>query len=104
MKKRDELARLRRENRALQSAIVLLNRVATLVREPPELKPACYALLTGVTAGVGLGLNRAMLFFSDDEDRAMLRGVAAVGPSDAIEADQALLPAKANGKNRVEIA
>ncbi len=88
MNERDELARLRTENRALQRAIVLLNRVATLVREPPELKPACYALLTGVTAGVGLGLNRAMLFFCDDEDRSVLRGVAAVGPSDAVEADR----------------
>ncbi len=76
------------ENRSLRAAILLLHRIANLVASAPELEPTCYALLTGVTAGVGLGLNRAMLFVRDDDDRDHLRGFAAVGPADLAEADE----------------
>jgi len=79
---------LRRENAALRQAVDLLHRVSNLVRQSLELEPTCYALLTGVTAGVGLGFNRAMLFFVDERDRGRLRGVAAVGPADRQEADR----------------
>jgi diguanylate cyclase (GGDEF)-like protein len=79
---------LKRENATLRKAVALLHRVAKLVRAPLELEPTYYAILTGVTAGLGLGLNRAMLFLVDESDREMLRGVAAVGPRDAEEADR----------------
>jgi diguanylate cyclase (GGDEF)-like protein len=83
-----ELAALRQENETLRRAVELLHRVANLVREALALEPTCYAILTGVTAGVGLGMNRAMLFFIDDTDRDHLVGVAAVGPRDRQEADR----------------
>ncbi len=79
---------LERENAALRRAISLLHEISTLVRASLELEPTCYAVLHGVTAGVGLGLNRAMLFFADENDRNLLRGVLAVGPADAGEADR----------------
>jgi diguanylate cyclase (GGDEF)-like protein len=79
---------LARENEALRRAVTLIHEIAKLVRESLELEPTCYAVLTGVTAGVGLGLNRAMLFFVDDADRSVLRGEAAVGPKDADDADR----------------
>jgi len=41
-----------------------------------------------VTAGVGLGQNRAMLFLVEPETRETLRGIAAVGPDSAEEADR----------------
>jgi diguanylate cyclase (GGDEF)-like protein len=82
------LRELERENAELRRVIGLLHQVSNLVRESLELAPTCYAVLTGVTAGVGLGLNRAMLFLADDGDRNQLRGVAAVGPADAAEADR----------------
>ncbi len=66
----------------------MLHRVANLVQESLELEPTCYAVLTGVTAGLGLGFNRAMLFLVDDSRRGILRGVSAVGPADADEADR----------------
>ncbi|MCA9622419.1 MAG: sensor domain-containing diguanylate cyclase, partial [Myxococcales bacterium] len=88
MEQREELSRLTRQNARLRRSVELLHRLATLVRRSLELEPTCYAILTGVTAGVGLGLNRAMLFLVDEERRGWLRGVAAVGPEDAAEADR----------------
>jgi diguanylate cyclase (GGDEF)-like protein len=44
-------------------------------------------VLTGVTARVGLGMDRAMLFLADPARRTTLRGAAAIGPDDAEEAD-----------------
>lgn len=79
---------LEQENSSLRGAILLLHRIANLVRGAVELEPTCYALLTGVTAGVGLGLNRAMLFFVDEAERSVLKGVAAVGPASPEEADR----------------
>ncbi len=80
-----ELAALRRENLALTRAIALLHEISNLVRAAQELEPTCYALLTGVTAGVGLGLNRAAIFLADEG--GALHGMAAVGPADREEAD-----------------
>lgn len=82
------LIELEQENASLRKAVSLLHRIANLVRSSHELEATCYAVLTGVTAGVGLGLNRAMLFLVDDTDRDSLLGVAAVGPSDGMEADR----------------
>jgi diguanylate cyclase (GGDEF)-like protein len=80
---------LRQENDALRRAITLLHRIANLSRESLELEPMAYAILTGVTAGVGLGLNRAMMFLVEPggPDGSMhLRGTAAIGPIDEREA------------------
>lgn len=93
---RERIAELEAENAALRRAITLMHRIANLSRESLELRPVCYATLTGVTAGVGLGLNRAMLFFADvpagagpsDDEPPGLRGVAAVGPVDREQADR----------------
>lgn len=85
---RKRLAELEDENASLRAAILLLHRIANLVRGAVELEPTCYALLTGVTAGVGLGLNRAMLFLVDAADRNALHGAAAVGPASREEADR----------------
>jgi diguanylate cyclase (GGDEF)-like protein len=92
-----EIARLREENRALGRGIHLLHRVANLFRTTVELEPTFYALLTGVTAGVGLGLNRAMLFLVDEDGRGTLKGAAAVGPSDAEEAARIWTAIQAEG-------
>src|SRR5262249_36471176 len=53
---------LEREVEQLRAAIALLHRIANLVRAALELEPTFYSVLTAVTAGVGLGMNRAMLF------------------------------------------
>lgn len=82
----EELESLRAENGALRRAIALLHEISVLVRSAQELEPTCYALLTGVTAGVGLGMHRAAIFLG--EPGAPLIGMAGVGPSDEAEADR----------------
>ena len=97
------LEALERENAGLRRAVRLLHQIGNLVRESLELESTCYAVLTGVTAGVGLGLNRALLFFLDEEDRAVLRGVAAVGPADADEADRVWRSIESNAPGLSEL-
>ncbi|HJL30901.1 MAG TPA: GGDEF domain-containing protein, partial [Polyangiaceae bacterium LLY-WYZ-15_(1-7)] len=82
-----EVRRLRDENRALSKAVRLLHRVARLVRASSERDATVYAILTGTTAGVGLGFNRAMLFEAARDGRT-LHGVGGVGPRDRAEADR----------------
>ncbi|MBL8940291.1 MAG: GGDEF domain-containing protein [Archangium sp.] len=84
----ERLEALERENAALRHAIVLLHEVSNLLHGSLEVEAACYAVLTGVTAGVGLGFNRAMLFEVDREDANRLVGMMAVGPADEVEADR----------------
>ncbi|MFZ5445269.1 MAG: diguanylate cyclase [Myxococcota bacterium] len=78
---------LAQENAALRHAIALLHEVSVLLHRSLELEEACYAILTGVTAGVGLGFNRAMLFLAA-RDGSGLEGTMAVGPADRLEADR----------------
>lgn len=82
------LEQLERENAALKHAVTLLHEVSRLVHGALELEATCYAVLTGVTAGVGLGFNRAMLFLKDRAERGVLEGTMAVGPADRDEADR----------------
>jgi diguanylate cyclase (GGDEF)-like protein len=68
--------------------VLLLHEVSNLLHGALEVEAACYAVLTGVTAGVGLGFNRAMLFQTSRVDPAVLEGTMAVGPADEEEADR----------------
>jgi len=73
------------ENEALRRGVALLHRVANLLRRAVDRRGIRDAVLTGVTAGEGLGLNRAMLFLREGE---LLVGAGAVGPEDEVEADR----------------
>ncbi len=79
--------RLREENASLHRALHLMHEVGALVNQTLDLRSTLHAVLTGVTAGVGLGMNRALLFMSDERARTELRCVAAVGPQSRDEAD-----------------
>lgn len=81
-------AELERENAILRQGVRTLHAVANLALESRAFLPCCHAILTGVTAGQGLGFNRARLFVVDAEARGRLQGVAAIGPRDAEEADR----------------
>lgn len=84
----DRIDHLERENKALRDAVLLLHEVSNLLHGSLEVEAACYAVLTGVTAGVGLGFNRAMLFQTSRSDPSVLEGTMAVGPADEDEKDR----------------
>jgi len=73
---------------ALRQAIRTLHEVGNLVHASLELQATMYGVLTGVTAGVGLGLNRAMIFRVVRDHPTTLVGTCAVGPVDRAEADR----------------
>jgi diguanylate cyclase (GGDEF)-like protein len=98
-----EVAALRREVASLRAAIDLLHRIANLVGTALEVEATCYAILTGVTAGVGLGLNRAMLFLVDGGGRHVLTGAGAIGPDDEAEADRIWRSIAAEGRDLTEL-
>lgn len=97
--RRATLKELREQNASLQAAIVLLHRIANLVQAATAVETACHALLTGVTAGTGLGMNRAMLFVLGGESRDELVGAHAVGPADGLEAERAWQSLEGEGKD-----
>lgn len=82
----ERVARLEEEVISLRGAIWLVHRIADLVRATPEMEPTCYAVLLGVTSGVGLGFDRAMLFLTDPARRTRLLGAGAFGAERAEEA------------------
>ncbi len=102
----DRVAALERQVKSLQRAIALLHRISGLVGTTLERDATYYAILTGTTAGVGLGFNRAMLFLTHKDQRGQdepassthassllmpvraLYGAGAVGPVDRDEADR----------------
>lgn len=65
--------------------ISLISRISESIQKDEEIDQVLYAILTGATAGSGLGFNRAMLFLVDEKEQA-LAGRMAVGPDTMEEA------------------
>ena len=55
--------RLTERSARLTAGLTLLTRIAGLTRAGDDLRATACAVLTGVTAGVGLGMNRALVLF-----------------------------------------
>lgn len=65
----------------------LLGQFSQLIPSLESIDEVCFALLTVVTAGQGLGFNRAMLFWHDDESDEV-QGHCAIGPASDGEAER----------------
>jgi len=74
-------------NEQLARGLSLLARIAGLARSGDDRRATACAVLTGITAGVGLGMNRAMVLVPRGEPGA-LEVLAAIGPIDRAEADR----------------
>lgn len=59
--------------------LLILNQVSMAMQSTLDLERLLHIILSGITAGEGLGFNRAILFLVS-EDRAMLEGRMGVGP------------------------
>jgi signal transduction histidine kinase len=80
---RDLQARLERRVAALH----ILHEIGEALQSATGLDGILRTILVGATAGQGLSFNRAFLLLAEEE-HGELRGRAAVGPSDAGEADR----------------
>jgi len=80
---RDLQARLERRVAALH----ILHEIGEALQSATGLDGILRTILVGATAGQGLSFNRAFLLLAEEED-GELRGRAAVGPSDAGEAER----------------
>jgi signal transduction histidine kinase len=75
------------ESRSKAVQVTLLSEVGRALQSTMQLDDLLLVILTAVTAGDGLGFNRAILLLVDEEG-ALIRGRLGVGPADPDEADR----------------
>lgn len=80
------LERTEVESRGKSAQVTLLSEVGRALQRTMEIDRILLVILTAVTAGDGLGFNRAFLLLVDEDGRAV-RGRMAVGPSHPDEAE-----------------
>lgn len=78
---------LLRRLRATTSDLAMLAEIGELIHHSRDTDTILQAILVGVTAGEGLGFNRAFLLETEWETR-QLRGKFAIGPADRAEAER----------------
>jgi signal transduction histidine kinase len=94
--------RLEAESRSKSAQVILLSEVGRALQSTMELDEILLVVLTAVTAGDGLGFNRAFLFLMD-EAGSMIRGRMAVGPTHPREAHDIWKAMEQEGKSLREI-
>ena len=80
LKIKDELERTKRE-------LGILYEISNAMRTTLKLDEILYIILTGVTAHIGLGFNRALLFLVDEKD-GIIEGKMGIGPETGEEANR----------------
>jgi len=77
---------LKAESRSRMAQVTLLSEVGRALQSTMELDETLRIILTAVTAGDGLGFNRAFLLLVDEQSHE-LKGRMGVGPTHAAEAE-----------------
>jgi signal transduction histidine kinase len=90
------------ESRGKSAQVTLLSEVGRALQSTMEIDDLLRIILTAVTAGDGLGFNRAFLLLVD-EDGTTIRGRMAVGPADPRDAEAIWTAMQDEGKNLREI-
>ena len=71
----------------VRGELSLLYEISNAMRTTLKLDEILYIILTAVTAHVGLGFNRAMLFLVNEKD-GVLEGKMGIGPDSGEEANR----------------
>jgi len=82
-----ETVLLQRRLSATTADLAMLSEIGELFQDSRDTEVILQTILVGVTAGEGLGFNRAFLLVADHET-GTLRGSYAIGPSDLSEASR----------------
>ncbi len=70
-----------------RNELAILYEISNAMRTTLKLDEILYIILTGVTAHIGLGFNRAVLFLVNEKDK-LLEGKMAIGPETGEEANR----------------
>jgi diguanylate cyclase (GGDEF)-like protein len=83
----EELLRSKQELERTKTELSILYEISNAMRTTLRLDEILYIILTGVTAHIGLGFNRALLFLVNDRE-GLIEGKMGIGPETGEEANR----------------
>ena len=83
----DDLIKTKQELERTKTELAILYEISNAMRTTLKLDEILYIILTGVTAHIGLGFNRAVLFLVN-EKAGLIEGKMAIGPESGDEANR----------------
>ena len=83
----EETIKLRQELERTKTELGILYEISNAMRTTLKLDEILYIILTGVTAHIGLGFNRALLFLINEKD-GLIEGKMGIGPDSGEEANR----------------
>jgi len=83
----DEITKIKQEAERAKTELDILYEISNAMRTTLRLDEILYIILTGVTAHIGLGFNRAILFLVNEKD-GLIEGKMAIGPENVEEANR----------------
>jgi diguanylate cyclase (GGDEF)-like protein len=83
----DEITKIKQELERTKTELAILYEVSNAMRTTLKLDEILYIILTGVTAHIGLGFNRALLFLVNDKEN-LIEGRMGIGPETGEEANR----------------
>lgn len=82
----EELIKMQKELERTKTELAILYEVSNAMHTTLKLDEILYIILTGVTAHIGLGFNRAILFLVNEKE-AFIEGTMGIGPESGEEAN-----------------
>ena len=83
----DVEVKMKQELERTKSELAILYEISNAMRTTLKLDEILYIILTGVTAHIGLGFNRAVLFLVNEKEN-IIEGKVAIGPESGEEANR----------------
>ena len=83
----EELVKVKQELERTKTELAILYEISNAMRTTLKLEEILYIILTGVTAHLGLGFNRALLFLVNEKD-GLIEGKLGIGPDSGEEANR----------------
>lgn len=83
----EEISKIKQEVERTKMELAILYEISNAMRTTLKLDEILYIILTGVTAHIGLGFNRAVLFLVNEEE-GLIEGKMGIGPESGEEANR----------------
>lgn len=87
METKEDLNKIKEELERTKMELGILYEISNAMRTTLKLDEVLYIILTGVTAHIGLGFNRAILFLANEKDK-IIEGKMGFGPESEEEANR----------------